>query len=112
MPFDGMPELDIAGINSIVLAARADGRLICDNHKLPFESPFKQKIGGVTYVCAVAAVEEVIVVNFFVGQLILEHRHLQRLMTAHDRLASARTSRHKARIARREADFDALLAKR
>ena len=109
MPFDGTPELDIATINRIVLAARADGRLICDNPKTIQSNAFWHKTGGVTYVCAVGAVDQAL--GHPHSPFGAFTQHLNALMDAHDRLFRARTSRHKDRIARREAEFDALLAR-
>jgi len=115
MPFDGTPLYEIDCIKRLVRQARAEGRLICDNHHKFEATRFSEEIGGVVYVCALGAWEEV------------SHRpwhdvapHLQRtnpareyahnLMWAHDELFAARKAGHQNSIDRAETTFNAFLA--
>jgi hypothetical protein len=61
MPFDGShnpAELDIAVMKAAVRQARLEGRLICDNPGLFRNSAERAKRKGVTYVCAIGAIDE------------------------------------------------------
>ena len=115
MPFDGTPLYEIDCIKSAARNARAEGRLICDNHRTFEGTAFSEEIGGVVYVCALGAWEEVshkrwpdVARNLPRTNPVREYAH--NLMWAHDQLFAARKSGHRRRIASAETRFNALLA--
>jgi hypothetical protein len=115
MPFDGTPVDAIECIKRLVYQARGEGRLICDNHRKFEKTTFSEERGGVVYVCALGAWEEVVHKHWHDSA-----RHLSRtdpvrqyaikLMWAHDELFAARKAGNQASIDRAEKTFNALLA--
>ena len=114
MPFDGTPVDAIERIKRLVYQARADRRLICDNHRKFEKSTFSEERAGV-YVCALGAWEEVAHKHWhdFARHLSRTdpvRQYVIRLMWAHDELFAARRAGDQASIDRAEETFNALLA--
>jgi hypothetical protein len=115
MPFDSTPTYEIADIKLAVQRARAEGRLICDNYHKVEGPTFSHGIGGVVYVCALGAWEEVSHQHWCEISRALSRTspvriYAHALMWAHDELLAARKEGNTAAIAEAEKTFSVLLA--
>ena len=117
MPFDDTLHDEIERIKLAVRKARAEGRLVCDNPDKFVRVEFSTDVGGadvggIRYVCALGAWEEVVQRRWYepAVQLVPVRRYAHLLMQAHDELFDARKRGHARAIARAEKMFTALLA--
>jgi hypothetical protein len=115
MPFDGTLLYEIDAIKRLVRQARADGRLICDNHHKFKETTFSEEIDGVVYVCALGAWEEVSHKRWHdvartLSRTTPVREYVHNLMWAHDEVFAARKAGRRRAVAAAQKRFTALLA--
>ena len=115
MEKDGLLLFPFEYIKRLVYQARAERRLICDNHRKFEKTTFSEERGGVVYVCALGAWEEVAHKHWhdFARHLSRSdpvRQYVIKLMWAHDELFAARKEGDQASINRAEKTLNALLA--